>query len=68
MLKGDSNTGFFHRTANGKKRKNFIFRMLDGDREITNEKDILDHATSYYKDLFGKSDLNSFELDDSLWP
>jgi hypothetical protein len=56
LLKGDNNTDYFHRIANGKKRKNAIFSLQHGEITIEGEKEILVHATNYYKDLFGPSD------------
>jgi hypothetical protein len=53
VLKGDSNTQFFHQFANGRRRKNFI-RSLEGDRgEISGQPDIAAHVTNFYKNLFG---------------
>jgi uncharacterized protein (DUF2249 family) len=68
LLKGDSNTNFFHRYANGKKRKNLIFNMERGDATIQGE-EILAHATDYYKNLFGPSEkpLFNFNLDSDCW-
>jgi hypothetical protein len=40
-LKRDNNTDFFHRTANGRKRKKIIYFMQEGGRQITGNKNIL---------------------------
>jgi hypothetical protein len=32
LLKGDNNTNYFHRIANGRKRKQAIYFMNDGDK------------------------------------
>jgi hypothetical protein len=66
LLKGDSNTEFFHRYANGKKRKNPIYNMEKGDTAIQGE-EILAHATDYCKNLFGPSEKPLFNLDSDCW-
>jgi len=66
LLEGDSNTEYFHRVANGRKRKNTILTLLDGDNIIEGDDNILAHATNYYKTLFGPSPGNSFPIDPNL--
>jgi hypothetical protein len=53
LLKGDNNTEFFHRVANGKRRKQTIFTLKCGDRIVTGDDNLMAHATEYYKALFG---------------
>jgi hypothetical protein len=53
LLKGDNNTTFFHMVANGKKRKQSIYFMKDGEDNITGDENLLKHATGYYRGLFG---------------
>ena len=53
--------------ANGKKRKNTIFSMEGEEQEIVDTNKILEHATSYYKTLFGPSENNKFTLDPRGW-
>jgi hypothetical protein len=67
LLKGDSNTDYFHKKANGKKRKNTIFHLEKDGGTIEDEKEILDHATEYYKELFGPSESPAFSLDPECW-
>lgn len=55
LLKGDLNTDFFHRTANGKKRKNTIFSLQQDGEVVEDDGKILDLATDYCKMLFGPS-------------
>ena len=64
---GDNNTEYFHRVANGRKRKKNILSMEDGTRIIEGDEDLLNHATTYYKNLFGPEIGNAFPLDPSLW-
>lgn len=47
LLKGDHNTSFFHRVANGKKRKNTIHSFTNGEVTIEGTDNLLKHATSF---------------------
>jgi hypothetical protein len=67
LLKGDNNTEYFHRVANGKKRKNMIFQIERGDELLQSEKDILARASQYYKTLFGHEEKPVFNLDPVCW-
>ena len=67
LHKGDNNTDYFHRIANGRKRKNTIISLLDGDQSIEGDDNLIKHATSYYKDLFCPAPGNTFPLDNNLW-
>lgn len=55
LLKGDTNSDFFHRMANRKKRKNTIFSSQNEDSVIEGDDRIREQATQYYKALFGPS-------------
>lgn len=67
LLKGDNNTAYFHRVANGKKRKNTIFCLQGEGGEIKGDEAIAEHATQYYKNLFGPAQNTNFHLDPSCW-
>lgn len=67
MLERDSNTGYFHRCANGSKSKMKI-TMLQGDDVITDSQKHIEHVTEYYKDLFGKADTVDIHLEHNMWP
>ena len=67
LHEGDNNTGYFHRMANGRRRKNLIISMEDGNKIIEGDDNLLHHATTYYKNLFGPKNGNAFPLDPSLW-
>ena len=54
ILKGDSNTPFFHKCANGRKRKSRIISLEDGERVISDDEELRRHITDYYKILFGQ--------------
>lgn len=63
LLKSDNNTKFFHRIANGQKRKKkAMFSLQDGENTITRDEEILIHAIEYYKSLFGPGNGNNFDL------
>jgi hypothetical protein len=53
ILQGDSNSAFFHRASNGCRRKRTIFSLKNGDSTIQGAAALLEHATSFYKELFG---------------
>lgn len=67
LLKGDSNTAFFHRVANGKKRKNTIFSLKHEDQTIEGDEALVDHATQFYKGLFGPSASSSIQMKPGCW-
>ena len=67
LLKGDQNTAYFHRIANGRKRKNTIHSFTDGEVIIEGTQNLLDHATAYYKNLFGPASGNLFHLAPDTW-
>jgi hypothetical protein len=67
LLQGDNNTELFHRIANGKKRKNLIFNLEHEGNILEKDKDILTHATNYYRELFGPSKSPVFHLDPNCW-
>ena len=58
---------FFHRVANGRKRKNTILSFKKGDEVVEGDSNLLAHATEYYKTLFGPEQGYSFPLDPDLW-
>lgn len=49
LLQGDNNTSYFHKIANGRRRKHIISQLHDGDVEIKGTKLLVKHATEYYK-------------------
>jgi hypothetical protein len=53
LLKGDNNTNFFHRVANGKKRKQIPFSLMDGEVQVMGTDNIIKHASDFYKSMFG---------------
>jgi len=67
LLKGDNNTDFFHRVANGRERKNTILSFLDGDNLIEGDSNLVKHAIDFYKTLFGPAPGNMLPLNGDLW-
>jgi mannosylglycoprotein endo-beta-mannosidase len=49
LLEGDLNTSYFHRVANGRKRKNTMFSLKENDILIEGTDNLISHATAYYK-------------------
>lgn len=67
LHKGDNNIEYFHRIANGRKRKNTIFSLQDGDKTIEGDSHLLEHATKYYKGLFGPADGTRISLSSGIF-
>jgi hypothetical protein len=67
LLNGDLNTKYFHRVANGRKRKQTIYSLKDGDSYVSGNADLTTLATNYYRSLFGPGVGNVFEVDSNLW-
>ena len=56
LHEGDNNTEFFHRIAKQK-----------GDEVVEGDSNLLEHATEFYKNLFGPEHNHPFPLDPDLW-
>ena len=67
ILKKDSNTSFFHKCANGCKRKSRITSLEDGERVISEDEELRRHITDYYKMLFGQEGTADIHLQEELW-
>jgi hypothetical protein len=67
LLKGDSNTSFFHKCANGRKRKNNIISLEREGQMIEGDENILKHTTEYYTDLFGLPIDYDVQMDSDIW-
>jgi hypothetical protein len=65
ILKGDSNTKYFHMVANGKRRKTRIFRLEQEDGIVEGEEQLRSYITNYYKNLFGCPDRGGLSLNES---
>jgi exonuclease III len=67
LLRGDSNTSFFHRIANGRNRKSHIFSIQQGEEVISDFQQIQTHIYDYYKQLFGREELRNIHLEQGVW-
>jgi hypothetical protein len=68
ILAGDSNTSYFHKCANGRRRKMQITILEIDGQEIVDNKLLKDHIIENYKLLFGSAKLADMHLDADLWP
>jgi hypothetical protein len=67
ILEGDSNTSFFHKCANGRRRKMRISTFEHGDITIVDPKQLREHVTEYYKSLFGRAETVDIHLVANMW-
>ena len=67
LLKGDRNTDYFHRIVNGRRRRNTIFSLSYGDVIIEGNNNLLEHATNFYKELFGPAVGNLCKMKEDMW-
>ena len=67
ILQGDSNTAFFHKCANGRKRKTLIKSLEEEGRVISDPVELRQHIDAYYKKLFGREQTEDIHLIEDLW-
>jgi hypothetical protein len=67
LLKGDNNTSYFHKIANGRRRKNTVISLENDGEQIEGDENLLKHATKYYTTLFGHEQDYNIHIDQSLW-
>jgi hypothetical protein len=67
LLQGDNNTGYFRRIANGSKRKRTMFSLKNGDENIQGTPALLEHASNFYKKLFGPVHDAGVILRNDIW-
>jgi hypothetical protein len=53
LKEGDANTSFFHKHATSHRRKNFITKLVDGDRVATSQEDKQEIMFNFYENLIG---------------
>jgi mannosylglycoprotein endo-beta-mannosidase len=66
LLQGDNNTSYFHKIANGRRRKNTIISLENDGEQIEGDENLLKHATEYYTTLFGPEQDYNIHIDQSL--
>jgi hypothetical protein len=67
LLKGDSNTKYFHSIANGRKRKSLVLFLESDGIVIEGNENLFKHAAESYADLFGPAEEHNIHIDNSLW-
>ena len=67
LLKGDNNTSYFHKCANGRKKKNNIISLESDGQLIEGDENLLKHASEYYTDLFGPPVEYEVQMDLEIW-
>lgn len=66
LLKGDNNTSYFHKIANGRRRKSSIITLEKNGTIIEGDSNLLNHATEYYTDLFGPPVEHQIHMDPEI--
>jgi hypothetical protein len=66
LLEGDDNTKYFQLAANGKHRKQRIYKLEHEDGTLIREHELKQYIPKYYRGLFGKLDHNNFTLEEIL--
>lgn len=67
ILEGDSNTSFFHKCANGRRRKMNMSSLENGGQIIVDPNDLRVHVTEFYKNLFGRAETADIHLENDMW-
>ena len=58
LLEGDDNTRFFHLVANGKHRKQHIYKLENDQGVVIGDDQLKKHITQFYKNLFGSPEVS----------
>ena len=64
LLEGDDNTRFFHLVANGKHRKQHIYKLENDQGTVVGDAHLKSYITQFYKDLFGPPDVSDITLEE----
>jgi hypothetical protein len=62
ILKGDSNSSFFHSVAHGRRRKCNTFSLKTEEAEIAGPSKLRKHIEDYYKQLFGREERDQIKM------
>ena len=65
ILKGDSNTRYFHGVANGRHRKKIIHSLQQDEGAIEGHEQLKSYITNYYKNMFRVLEEGNFMMDES---
>ena len=68
VLKGDANTAYFQAIANGRRRRNTIPLLWDGDTLLQQSEAIRAHVDGFYRYLFSASPRGGLALAHDIWP
>ena len=63
LKEGDANTSFFHKQASFRKRKNFISKLVVGDRVVTSQEDKHQVLHEFFDGVLGRARTRSATLD-----
>ena len=55
LKEGDANTAFFHKQASFRKRKNFISKLMEGDRVAINQEDKHQVLFNHFNGVLGQA-------------
>ena len=67
LKEGDSNTKFFHRMANARRRRNFISSMTVRGVQLDKEEELKEGIGSYFKSLFEEPLVRRPEVESGLF-
>ena len=67
VLKGDANTAYFQAIANGRRRRNTIPLLWDGETLLQDPRDIQTHVDGFYRSLFSAAPRSGISLAHDCW-
>lgn len=66
-MKKTTTHNFFHKIANGRRRSNTIINFVDEGTTVEGDEKLLQHATNYYKNLFGAVNETNYPINPEMW-
>ena len=67
VLKGDADTAYFQAIANGRRRRNTIPLLWDGETLLQDPRDIRTHVDGFYRSLFSAAPRSGISLAHDCW-
>ena len=67
VLKGDANTTYFQAIVNGRRRRNTIPLLWDGEMLLHDPRDIRSHVDGFYRSLFSAAPRSGLSLAPDCW-